>query len=135
MPFSLVRKSEEPEEDDRANDQQPPSELNRHQRSLILGVENSWELDHLRVVEMGVCPALVWHDSGCSGYIQVDGIGRDGDCAAELDASKRHETEVSAVGQVLVGGDQVFELLAPFHEGHESQNTVDGRNESDDERP
>jgi hypothetical protein len=104
----LVSKSEETEEDERAKDGAPPLGFMRSDGIREQFQRGSRELVDARVFPVGIGPGDPWanvfrvRDNDPGGH-------RDGE--AEINGSQNNEAPVTAVIQVVAGGDELPESL------------------------
>jgi len=126
--FRLIGKSEETEEDERANDVGPSNALKRN--DCVLAVHNPRELEDTGVSPVGVSPGDPRANPQHSVRDNIPNSQWDGN--DEIDGSQSDETPVAAVSQVAVVGDEISELLSPPNERTDGEEPIGSRDKTDD---
>ncbi len=96
----LVRESEKCKENEGTDDKGPSRYLQRGAQDWETLPYDGGELVNARKSEMDVVPRNPWDKTSTD--IEIKIVRRKWDCAEELNACERHETEVSASSQIRI---------------------------------
>ena len=129
--LGLVGEAEEGEEDEGADDAEPAGKFEGGFQHGVHSPDHSGDLVDAGESAVGVGPANPGPDAGVD--VERNGVATEGDGAEDFNSGEAHKPDVSAGGEVVVAGKELIELRSALVEVHDAQDSIDSRNDTDDD--